>query len=79
VSGVGKTEAISVHKFRRVARHRERMLQQVLGERVYFAPVESVQTQDTPYGPLPLWARGVRVERIGPFCFAVIATEERGH
>lgn len=28
---------------------------------------------------LPAWAHGVRVERIGRFCHAVIATEGRGH
>lgn len=79
MSGVGRTQAVSVHKLRRVARKRERMLQQVLAARTHFAPAGSNDTQDTPYGPLPLWARGVRVEKAGAFQWAVVLTEERGH
>jgi hypothetical protein len=81
MSGVGRTEAVSVHKLRRAARKRERELQRYLSISGWY--VEGGPTDDEakglqPYG-LPIWARGVRVERIGPFCFAVIATEERGH
>ena len=70
MSGVGRTEAVSVHKLRRTARKRERVLQEALA---YGYPSQ------LPSAGLPEWARGVRVERIGPFCFAVIATEKRGH
>ncbi len=70
MSGVGKTEAVSVHKFRRTARKRERVLQGALH---YGYPSQ------LPSAGLPEWAHGVRVEKAGRFCWVVIATEKRGH
>lgn len=88
MTGVGRTEAVSVHHFRRVARKRERQIQACLdGMREGGISVPAGPDGETfalpQYGApdvrLPLWARGVRVERIGWRCFAVICTEERGH
>lgn len=73
------TQVLSVHRLRRTARRRERGLQQILASRQRFAPASSDETIDTPYGNLPLWARGVRVEHAGPFQYAVVATSHRGH
>jgi hypothetical protein len=71
MSGAGKTQAVSVHKFRRRARAEERRLQGCLRHGGAFGEPWPEE--------LPDWTRGVRVERIGKFCHAVIATEERGH
>jgi hypothetical protein len=69
MSGVGRTEAVSVHKFRRTARKRERRLQGALDAGVWI----------DDFNDIPGWTQGVRVEKIGRFCFAVIATEKPGH
>ncbi len=63
--GVGRTQSVSVHWFRRTARLEERRLQTCL-------------EYGKPSG-LPEWARGARVEKIGRFQYAVICTELRGH
>lgn len=61
-----KTKVLSVHWFRRSARARERELQAELNGQL-----------GTGLDDLP-WARGVRVEKAGPFQWAVVATSDRG-
>ncbi len=64
MSGVGRTATVSTHKYRRVARTVERILQRRLdnGRRFDRWP----------------WARGARVESAGEKQFAVVLTEDRG-
>jgi hypothetical protein len=40
-----------------------------------------IERQDSELGAagLPVWARGFRVEKAGPFQFTVVATEHAGH
>jgi hypothetical protein len=64
-----KTQIVSVHYFRRQARRKEREIQAVF---------DMWPNSEWPLNA-PWWARGVRVERAGPFQWAVVATEHRGH
>lgn len=63
-----RTKIVSTHFLRRSARKRERAIQEALRLR------EQVQNPMD----LPLWARGVRVEKAGPLQWAVVLTERRG-
>ncbi len=74
-----RTEAVSVNWFRRTARKREREIQQLLSQNADPASWRVWETVLRRDLGVPEWARGVRVERIGPLCWAVIATEKRGH
>lgn len=71
-----RTHIVSVHAFRRVARHQERELQRWLeftrtaGDGHLEARLEARD--------LPAWVRGVRVEKAGRFQWAVVATEKVG-
>lgn len=66
-----RTKVLSVHFLRRVARHRERDIQAFLRHGGAFGE---------PWrDDLPRWTRGVRVEKAGPFQWAVVATEHAGH
>lgn len=82
---VGKTQTLSVHKFRRTAQDRERELTNVL------VTAEAI-VKDNPEpqvadairellksNGIPEWARGVRVEKAGMFSYSVVATEHKGH
>ena len=60
-----KTEIVSVHRLRRVARMTERDIQACLDAG---SPPEGLE-----------WARGVKVVRAGFFQHAVVATAHRGH
>jgi hypothetical protein len=63
---------LSVHRLRRSARKRERELQAWLDgdtDQVSFERGEQ----------FPVWAHGVRVQKVGRFQFCVYATRERGH
>jgi hypothetical protein len=64
---LGQTKPLSVHKFRRVARLKERKYQKVLDKGMW-KPDE-----------LPGWARGVRVRKVGSFQYIVEATSWEGH
>jgi hypothetical protein len=61
-----ETKILSVHKLRRNARREERRLTNVINFKL-------------PNDDLPYWAKGVRVEKAGPFQHAVVATSRRGH
>lgn len=61
-----RTHIVSVHFLRRTARERERQIQRELNYHHRFPD-------------LPDWAHGVRVEKAGPFQWAVVLTETRGH
>lgn len=65
-----RTQVLSVHTFRRTARHEERRLQAVLG-----SPLMAFSAQGIP---VPQWASGVRVEKAGLFSWSVTATEWEG-
>jgi hypothetical protein len=65
---------LSVHFLRRRARSRERYLQPLLELRA-----NTGRALPPGAGDVPVWARGVRVEKAGLFQWAVVATEERGH
>lgn len=68
------SETLGVYRLRRTARKRARYLRQVLMQRQRFAsPAYPVATL-TPYGPLPLWVRSVRVEKAGRFQWTVVGT-----
>lgn len=71
------SDIISVHKFRRVARSRERELQAQLDVAIEIGG-KTLEQELRTYG-LPSWTRGVKVEKAGPFQHAVVATRERGH
>lgn len=66
-----RTKVISVHFLRRVARERERELQDEFDARLAGAYAR--------INGLPSWARGVRVEKAGRFQWAVVVTEHLGH
>jgi hypothetical protein len=69
-----RTVILSVHKFRRTARKRERELQALLTE------YAGDEIRDLLKGyVIPAWARGVRVDKAGPFQWVVIASSHRGH
>lgn len=72
--GINRTQVLSVHKFRRVARRKERAITAEL-ERSAHTPVWTTAL----LAELPNWARGVRVDKAGAFCWVCIATEDRGH
>lgn len=68
MNGREKTQVISVHRLRRVARKKERELQYDLDgghSRIDLG--------------LPAWTNGVRVEKAGFFQHAVVATSRKGH
>lgn len=65
------TKIISVHFLRRVARVKERRLQRLFTG----SPVTASVLQQAG---VPIWAEGVRVEKAGPFQWAVVATSHRG-
>lgn len=69
-----KTTVLSVHVLRRAARARERDVQEWLdaGRPLRFHMPEN-------WKQIPDWATGARVEKAGPFQWAVVATSERGH
>jgi hypothetical protein len=69
-----RTQVLSVHKLRRTARKQEREWQKLL-EHYGTLPARRV---DSEANGLPAWARGVRVEKAGPFQWAVVATGHRG-
>lgn len=79
---------LSVHVFRRQARKRERQIQACLSG-MYEGGISVPAGPDgetfrlpqvgAPDVDLPLWTRGVRVEKAGPFQHAVVATHSRGH
>jgi hypothetical protein len=62
------TKVISVHPFRRTARRRERELQAILD-----------LGQGHNLEGVPIWARGVRVEKAGALSYCVVATSYKGH
>lgn len=64
------TTILSVHRFRRVARRREREVQAWLdARRGYWLPE----------GPdIPVWVHGARVERAGLLQYAVVGTDVKG-
>lgn len=64
------TKVLSVHKLRRRARAKERRLQAILNRNPSAAALIDAG--------LPIWAEGVRVEKAGPFQWAVVATTHRG-
>ena len=69
--GVAMTEIASIHPFRRSARKRERDLQTWLDTRRAGKP---------PGGkPVPIWAKGARVEKAGRLLWAVVLTDHKGH
>jgi hypothetical protein len=78
-----RTKALTVHRIRRTARREERRLQVELAERarggVSRANRPLVSVHDADGNPVPDWARGARVEKIGLFQFAVVVTESKGH
>ena len=63
---IGRTQILSVHKFRRTARKLERKL------------TAELEAQPSGLDWLP-WARGVRVRKAGPFQYVVEATAWQGH
>ncbi len=65
MSGVGRTATVSTHKYRRVARAVERILQRRMDNGRRFERWPS--------------ARGARVESAGKRQHAVVLTEKRGH
>lgn len=71
-----KTKVISVHFLRRRARAIERELQRDLDNRqgIGWRDVRA----DLEAAGVPPWANGVRVEKAGPFQWAVVATSDRG-
>jgi hypothetical protein len=77
-----RTKALTVHRVRRTARREERRLQDELAKRerggVSRASRPLVTVYDADGNLVPDWAKGARVEKIGLFQFAVIATESRG-
>jgi len=66
---INRTQVLSVHKFRRAARAKERRIQPAL---------EGMAARRISAG-IPSWASGVRVEKAGLFSWAVVATERPGH
>ena len=85
-TGVGRTQTVSTHKFRRTAQDRERDLTKVLNsaqEIIQSNPdepqVAAAIRQLLQANGIPEWARGVRVEKAGMFSYSVVATEHKGH
>ena len=66
---------VSVHKFRRTARKRERELQAQIEEFQRLGYLEKFLFDNA----LPNWTRGVKVEKAGWFQWTVVATPNRGH
>jgi len=70
----GRTQVLSVHKFRRSARRKERQATaEIAGSRhkpVWTTPILAEK---------PSWATGARVEKAGRFSYAVVWTEWMGH
>lgn len=71
------SEIVSVHKFRWAARRKERELQAQLDVAVEIGG--ATLRRELEEAGLPLWTRGVRVEKAGPFQHAVVCTRGRGH
>lgn len=69
---MNRTSVVSVHVFRRVARREERHLQALLDDR------NAGPGRVSELEVVPSWARGVRVEKAGPFQWTVVATERPG-
>lgn len=66
-----------VTPFRRLARRREREIQQLLDDRG-LTQSEGAANELLDKG-VPPWAKGVKVVKAGRFSWAVVATEARGH
>lgn len=71
---INRTQVLSVHKFRRTARRKERAITADL-ERSAHTPIWTTAL----LAELPNWASGVRVEKAGVFSWCVVATERPGH
>ena len=77
-----RTEIISVHKLRSMARGRENRLQRLINQA--FDPntpsaVRAKAGRQLMNDDVPDWAKGVRVRKAGNFQHVVEATEWRGH
>lgn len=73
---------VSVHKFRRAARKREREIQHSLDVVGTYDPnktVVSLEKAALHEANVPSWAKGVKVVRAGLFQHALVATRNRGH
>lgn len=80
----GRTQVVAgPFRSRRKARALEREMQLLLVRRDAVAGITVVNTLLTVYRGksyrLPIWARGVRVERAGWTQWVLVATEKRGH
>lgn len=75
MSELGRTEPVSIHHLRWIARRRERELQGLLDATWDHKRRAQILADEG----LPPWTRGVRVEKVEALCWMILATEFRGH